>query len=217
MKYKRQARLFCLALDFYQLAEDTLCRTCCQEGFVSMNVVLCTELEELCKSLHALESKYKGELPLMDEEPRKICWADEQKTMDAMAKQIVQCGEEQRCFSASVKSRMEEACKIMGSIERELDTEYEPWQFSSYGRRSLAEYNKLKWNPKRKEVQAKITLVSEARQKKRCEVLLGGYIDQLNGISDLILAENGEEIYYEALGRFIWHSLHDEAVFETVE
>jgi len=106
--------------NFYQLAEDALCRTCCQEGFVSMNVVLCTELEELCKSLYALESKYKGELPLMDEEPREIRWADERKTMDAMANQIVLRGEEQRCFSASVKSRMEAWRASRGSWIRNM-------------------------------------------------------------------------------------------------
>jgi len=73
----------------------------------------------------------------------------------------------------------------------------------------------LKWNPKRKDVQVKITLMSEARQKKRCEDLLEGYIGQLNGMADSILAENGEEIYYEALGRFIWHSVHDEVAGEA--
>lgn len=201
--------------NFYRLAEDALCFTYCKEGFGSMNVVLCTELEDLCKLLNSLEAQYKGELPLVGEEPQKICWADEKKVIDTLASKNVRLGDEQRCFSSLVKSWMEEVGKIMGSLEKEMDAEYDPQTFASYGKRSLQEYNKVKWNPKRREVQAMIMMVSEVRQKMRCEVLLKEYIGRLNGMSDLILAENGEVIYYEALGRFIWHSVHNDAVDEA--
>ena len=55
--------------NFYRLAEDALCFIYCKEGFGSMNLVLCTELEDLCKLLNSLEAQYKGELPLLGEEP----------------------------------------------------------------------------------------------------------------------------------------------------
>lgn len=201
--------------DFYQLAEDALCLSHNKEGFTGMSLFLCAELEDLCGLLSSLESQYKEELPLPDEEPQGVCWADEKTKMNAMANMTVLCDEEQRCFSPSVKSLMEEAGRTMESIEKELETEYSSQQFASYGRRSLQEFNKTKWNPKRREIQNKITKVSEAHQKNRCKVLLGETIGRLNKISDLILSKDGEEIYYEALGRFIWHSVHDESVDKT--
>ena len=194
--------------NFYRLAKDALCFIYGKEGFSNMCVVLCTELDDLCESLHGLESQYKGELPLFGEEAQNVCWAEEKMVIDALANQKMIIGDELRCFSLSVISRMKEASEIMGRLEKVMDAEYDPLVFANYGKRSLQEYNKVKWNPKRKEVLGKITVVSEIRQKDRCEALLQEYTEKLNGISDLILADNGEEIYYESLGRFIWYSLH---------
>ncbi len=201
--------------DFYQLAEDALCLSHNKEGVTGMSLFLCAELEDLCRLLSSLKSKYEKELPLPDEEPQDVCWADEKTKMNAIANITVLCDEEQRCFSPSVKSLMKEAGRIMEDIERELETEYGSLQFAGYGRRSLQDFNKTKWNPKRREIQNKISKVSEAHQKSECQVLLGEYIEKLKGISKLILSKDGEEIYYEALGRFIWHSVHDEAADEA--
>lgn len=197
--------------NFYRLAEDALCLSCNKEGFANMNLFLCAELEDLCRLLSSLESNYQEELPLHDEEPQGVCWANEKTRMDNMPGMTVLCDEEQRCFSPSVKILMEEAGKIMESIEKELETEYSSQQFASYGRRSLQEFNKTKWNPKRREIQNRISKIPEAHQKGECKALLGETIGQLKGISRLILSKDGEEIYYEALGRFIWHSVHNEA------
>lgn len=201
--------------DFYQLAEDALCLSHNKEGVTGMSLFLCAELEDLCRLLSSLRSKYEKELPLPDEEPQDVCWADEKTKMNAIANITVLCDEEQRCFSPSVKSQMKEAGRIMEDIEKELEAEYSSLQFAGYGRRSLQDFNLTKWNPKRKEIQAKINKISEAHQKNECLVLLGEYFEKLNGISRLILSEDGEEIYYEALGRFIWHSVHDEAADEA--
>ena len=201
--------------DFYQLAEDALCLSHNKEGVTGMSLFLCAELEDLCRLLSSLKSKYEKELPLPDEEPQDVCWADEKMRMNSMTNMTVLCDEEQRCFSPSVKSQMEEAGRIMESIEKELETEYSSQQFAGYGRRSLQDFNLTKWNPKRREIQAKISKISEAHQKSECLVLLGEYIERLKGISKLILSKDGEEIYYEALGRFIWHSVHDEAADEA--
>lgn len=197
--------------DFYQLAEDALCLSHNKEGFASMSLFLCAELEDLCRLLSSLESQYKEELPLIKDEPLGVCWADEKMRMNSMTNMTVLCDEEQSGFSPLVTVLMEEAGRIMESIEKELETEYSSQQFAGYGRRSLQEFNITKWNPRRREIQNKISKVSEAHQKNKCKVLLGEYIGQLNGISELILSKDGKEIYYEALGRFIWHSVHDEA------
>ncbi|MBQ8239727.1 MAG: hypothetical protein IJZ38_02645 [Bacteroides sp.] len=195
--------------NFYRLAEDALSFAYSKDGFDGMNTVLGIELDALCKLLSRWESKCKTELPLAIEEPRKVCWADEMNTMIAMANKTVLYEEEKRCFSSYVKIKMEEAGCIMEDIQKEMDAEHDPQMFASYGRRSLAEYNKLKWNPMRRDVQAKITMVSEAHQKKKCEALLMEHIGKLNGLCDCALAKNAEEIYYEALGRFIWCSVHN--------
>ncbi|MBQ2970392.1 MAG: hypothetical protein IJE15_08415 [Bacteroidaceae bacterium] len=201
--------------DFYRLAEDALCLSHNKEGFASMSLFLCAELEDLCRLLSSLESQYKEELPLIKDEPLGVCWADEKMRMNSMTNMTVQCDEEQSGFSPLVTVLMEEASRTMESIEKELETEYSSQQFAGYGRRSLQDFNLTKWNPKRREIQAKISKISEAHQKSECLVLLGEYIERLKGISKLILSKDGEEIYYEALGRFIWHSVHDEAADEA--
>lgn len=200
---------------FYQLAKDALCLSHNKEGFASMDLFLSAELGDLRGLLASLESKYKDELPLPDEEPQGICWESEKMRMDDMASMTVLCDEGQREFSLLVTELMEKTGGIMESIGEELEAEHSSQQFASYGKRSLSEYNKFKWNPKRKEVQAKISKEPTARQKEKIESWLGEYIGQLNKISDVILSKDGEAIYCEALGRFIWHSAHTEAADEA--
>ena len=203
--------------DFYQLAEDALCRTYSNDGFSSICVSLSAELTDLCSLLSSLEAKYIEELPLVSEEPINVYWITEMERMNEMAEKTVLHEGELRSFSEMLKQQMQDAGQIMERIDCSLCPEGDPDIFASYSKRMLAEYNKFKWNPQRRAIQAKITEASVAHQKERCQNLLDECLAHLKQISSMILGENDEVVYHEAIGRYIWHSVHNNAEESVID